>query len=86
MGNERQEARENEVYEFRVHGELDPGWSEWFEGFEIAAAGGETTLRGPVSDQAALYGLISKFRNLGLVLLSVNIVSPAVPRSLPFKG
>jgi hypothetical protein len=33
---------------------------------------GTTSLRGPVADQAALYGLIGKARDLGLTLLSVE--------------
>ena len=35
-------------------------------------ADGATTLRGPVVDQAALYGLIGRARDLGLTLLAVN--------------
>jgi hypothetical protein len=31
-----------------------------------------TILSGPVADQAALYGLLKKVRDLGLPLLSVN--------------
>ena len=61
-----------EIYEFRVLGELAPEWSEWFDGLEVRAEDGETVLRGPVRDQSALYGLIAKFRNLGLALISVN--------------
>ena len=33
---------------------------------------GDTLLTGPVTDQAALYGLLRKVRNLGMPLLSVN--------------
>ncbi len=59
-----------EVYEFRVQGELGAEWSEWFDGLEVCVADGETVLRGAVRDQAALYGMIAKFRNMGLVLVS----------------
>jgi hypothetical protein len=34
-------------------------------------ANGETTLSGPVTDQAALHGLLNKVCDLGLPLLSV---------------
>lgn len=56
-------------YEIRVEGQLPP---EWFENLEISAENGETLLRGSVKDQAALYGLLKKVRDLGLPLVSVN--------------
>ena len=59
-------------YEIRVKGHLAPHWSHWFEGFAIALKdNGETLLSGPVVDQAALYGLLIKVRDLGLSLISV---------------
>ncbi len=40
--------------------------------------GGETVLVGPIRDQAALYGVLAKVRDMGLPLLSVNrIEAPA---------
>ena len=60
-------------YELRVRGHLDPHWSAWFDGMRIIHhPDGTTTLHGPVVDQAALYGLISKARDLGLTLLGVT--------------
>jgi hypothetical protein len=61
-------------YELRVKGVLDPGWSSWFEGLEVTGDDnhGETTIHGPVIDQAALHGLLAKVRDLGLELLSVQ--------------
>ncbi len=59
-------------YEICVKGHLDQRWSNWFEGFAIALTdNGETQLSGPVVDQAALYGLLIKVRDLGLPLVSV---------------
>jgi hypothetical protein len=59
-------------YQIRVKGHLDLMWSAWFEGLTIThEANGDTTIHGPVVDQAALYGLIGKARDLGLALLSV---------------
>ena len=61
-----------EQYEICVRGHLDPHWSDWFEGFAIALKdNGETRLSGPVIDQAALFGLLMKVRDLGLPLVSV---------------
>jgi len=60
-------------YEIRVRGILDEGWSEWLGGLEVTPLeGGETVLTGPVRDQAALHGLLSKIRDLGLPLLCVE--------------
>ena len=64
---------ESVVYEIRVKGLLDEGWSDWLDGLAIAPqAHGETLLAGPVRDQAALHGLLNKIRDLGLLLLSVE--------------
>jgi hypothetical protein len=64
-------------YQIRVEGVLDPGWSAWFDGMEVAGdARGQTTITGPVADQAALHGLLTKVRDLGLPLVSVHRVQP----------
>jgi hypothetical protein len=63
------------VYQIRIMGHLGCEWSDWFEGLTITPAEhGETLLTGPVVDQAALYGLLKKVRNLGLTLVSVSPV------------
>lgn len=60
-------------YEIRVRWHLPLHWSEWLESFTITHHdSGETVLAGSVGDQAALFGLIVKLRDLGLTLLSVN--------------
>jgi hypothetical protein len=65
------------VYQIRLKGHLGRQWTEWFEGLTITLEdNGETLLTGPVVDQAALFGLLRKVRNLGLPLLSVNRVQP----------
>jgi hypothetical protein len=63
------------LYLIRVQGCLaGKGWSDWFGPMQVSvdAAQGETTLCGPVADQAELYGLVSKLRNLALPLLLVQ--------------
>ena len=63
------------IYEIRVRGKLDARWSRWFANLQIVPQpNGESLLTGPVADQAALYGLISRMRDLGLVLISVHRV------------
>ena len=60
-------------YELRVEGHLDGHWSAWFGGLTlIREDDGTTTLRGAVTDQAELHGLLAKVRDLGAPLLSVN--------------
>jgi hypothetical protein len=63
--------------EIRVKGRIDEHWSEWFEGFEISYPNqDETILSGPIRDQTALYGMLTKLRDLGLDLVSVNTTKP----------
>jgi len=64
-------------YELRVQGVLDARWSAWFDGLEVTSVqAGQTTITGPVVDQAALHGLLAKVRDLGLPLLSVRRLDP----------
>lgn len=59
--------------EIRIEGCLDPGWAEWFEGLEIKQTiPGETVMMGEVVDQAALYGLLGKLRDMGVKLLAAT--------------
>ncbi len=65
------------VYEIQVLGELDQGWQQWFGG--LAATLGYsgdrspvTTLTGPVTDQAALRGMLCKLWDLNLTVISVR--------------
>lgn len=59
-------------YEIRVAGSLTPQWMDWFDSLVINTENGETLLSGPLADQAALYGLLKKIRDLGLPLVSVR--------------
>ena len=62
-------------YEIRVQGQLDPCWSEWFEGFAVSPTeSGETIISGLVVDQAALNGLLNRLLGMNLILISVNWV------------
>ena len=64
-----------EIYEIRVQGRLGQEWSDWFEGLAInQQPNGDSILAGPVSDQAALHGILIRIRDLGLPLLSVRRV------------
>ena len=62
-------------YELRLQGDLDPRWSTWFGGLALTHdPDGTTTLRGPITDQSELHGLLTKVRDLGVVLISLQLV------------
>ncbi|MEZ4863701.1 MAG: hypothetical protein R3C14_20435 [Caldilineaceae bacterium] len=80
MTNQHQPKRgsnQPDSYQIVLEGHLSHTWSAWFDGFTITPdESGRTTLVGPVVDQAALYGLLKKVRDLGLHLISVNRLDP----------
>lgn len=62
-------------YEIRVEGHIGDSWSSWFEGLTIRhEESSETVLTGPLVDEAALYGVLMKIRDLGLPLVEVRRV------------
>jgi hypothetical protein len=80
MSNKRNahiESRQPMIYQVRIKGHLGRQWTEWFEGMTITPEeNGDTLLTGPVVDQAALYGLLRKVRDVGMPWLSVNPFEP----------
>jgi len=59
--------------EIRIKGQINKQWSDWFGGLTINHSDpDETILSGIVPDQAALYGIISRLRDLGLELSLVS--------------
>ncbi len=81
------------VYQVRIQGHLGHEWTDWFGDVTLMPEDdGNTLLTGPIVDQAALYGLLKKVRDLGMPLLSVNRAEfnqpdkPAVkPSNLPMS-
>jgi hypothetical protein len=72
------ESHQPMIYHVRIKGHLGRQWTEWFEGMTITPEeNGDTLLTGPVVDQAALYGLLRKVRDVGMPLLSVNPFEPS---------
>ena len=62
-----------QTVEIRIRGQIDEAWSDWFADLAIThTPEGDTLLTGEVADQAALYGLLAKLRDLGLALVSVK--------------
>ena len=72
-----EEYHEPGRYEIRLKGYLDKRWADQFENMSFShASDGTTILAGPLVDQAALYGVLRKVRDLGLPLLSVVQIGP----------
>jgi len=67
----KEPLRGQAIYKVVLKEELDPKWSEWFEGLTVGQEEGRTTLVGPIRDQAALHGLFHKIRDLNLTLMAV---------------
>jgi hypothetical protein len=67
-------------YRIRIRGHLGPDLSTWFDGLTVVRADdGTTELAGPLVDQAALFGLLARLRDLGATLLLVEHLT-AEPR------
>ncbi len=63
---------ETPIYHIRLKGHLDPRRLSHLDDWSIShQPHGETLLSGPIRDQAALYGLLNRLRDLGVPLLSV---------------
>ena len=75
------------VYEIRVEGHLGHALAGWFEGLSIAFEdNGDSVLTGPVVDQAALHGFLTRVRDLGVSLVSVNRLEPGPASQPPEEG
>lgn len=62
------------LVEIRVEGHLDIDWSDWFGGLQVThPTDNQSLISGSIEDQSELYGLLSRLRDLGLELVSVNI-------------
>ncbi len=62
-------------YEISVKGHLSPETAAWFDDVAVAnKPDGDAVLYGYIADQAALYGVLLKINNLGITLLSVNVL------------
>lgn len=60
------------LYEIRLEGQIGPVVAQIFEGMNVINAGQDTLMVGVVQDQAALYGLLMRIFNLGLVVISLR--------------
>lgn len=57
------------LHEIRIKEHLGPHTPFCLDAFSVEyGAGGETILRGPIADQAALHGILARICSLGLTL------------------
>lgn len=71
--NSADEKSEGLLYEIKIKGQLAEHWSDWLGGLEITQDGyGNSNLTGVVPDQAALHGILTQIRDLGLILISIS--------------
>jgi hypothetical protein len=59
-------------YEIRIKGRLGEAMVLAFEGLTVTTEPAETILYGPISDQAALHGLLTKIESLGLEVVELR--------------
>jgi hypothetical protein len=85
--NSKTDSSQPLVYQIRLMGHLGSQWTDWFDGMKITLEeDGDTLLTGPVVDQAALYGLLKKVRDLGMPLVSVSPLEHGSSTTLPLRG
>src|SRR5215216_3700592 len=71
----RKKRGKGTVYRIVVRSELSDRYASAFEGMEMETKNGQTILTGEVKDQPHLFGILERLNGLGLVLLSVQILS-----------
>lgn len=59
-------------YIIRVERELGPGIAALFPEFAMSHDEGTTVMRGTLPDQAALHGVLTRIRDLGLTLIALT--------------
>jgi hypothetical protein len=80
-------CNDSDTYAIKIKGRLDDHWKQWFEGLEFTFSKngktGEvfTIISGPIADQPALHGLLTKIRDLNLTLISVRKISQIAPKT-----
>jgi hypothetical protein len=73
--NPKMDPGKTMIYQIRIKGHLGSQWSDWFEGQTITLEdNGDTLITGPLIDQATLYGLLKRVRDVGLILVSLTQV------------
>lgn len=80
----RMKSEKRETYQVALKGQLDPGWSDWLNGYEVNTAvdpDGVTTtiLAVKIADQAALRGILNKIWDFNLEIIALQRISNPLP-------
>ena len=59
-------------YRIRIKGRLSDRFADAFRGMTLVPSSNETVLVGTIEDQAHLFGVLDRIRDLGLDLVSVE--------------
>jgi len=72
----------SEVHRYRIVVRDDCGdlLASLFEGLAIESGGDQTSIVAPVRDESELYGLLDRFHELGLHIVSLHELGPYVAR------
>ena len=62
----------NSKIKIKIKGHLDSSWKDWFDGLDIITEDDHTLLLGDARDEAFIYGVLNKIRDLNLKLISLE--------------
>ncbi|MFC1619983.1 hypothetical protein ACFL45_08560 [Candidatus Neomarinimicrobiota bacterium] len=85
MKNKKQGMLSGGHYRIELEGQIESRWMNMFNNMEMEYLHGRTIISGPVTDQAALHGLLVRIRDLGLVLISLQRIEPLDTSAIPEK-
>ena len=62
------------IHKIMIKGIINTDWSEWFSNIEIIHVNGNTLLKGLITDQSELHGILERIRDLNLIIVSMEVV------------
>lgn len=69
------------IIKIKIKGQLDSTWKDWFDGLDIITEDDHTLLLGDARDEAYIYGVLNKIRDLNLKLISVEKIEKSDNKS-----
>jgi hypothetical protein len=75
--NDEENPNQNHYYQIRITGHLSQSRINDFEGMQVTLLpNSETLISGRLKDQAELFGILIRIRDLGIPLLSLTSIEP----------